>query len=354
LIEFLQTEAPRLAACLMHFLWQGLVGAVVAWFILVRFKAPGTRYGALCFLLGALGLAPILTYFICSSGVTERVLGVAWFSDADQSTLIALWLAGVGVGMVHLAFCGLVAVRSAQASLPIPSKIEALVRTWSERIGLTRPVRVIVRPTLDSPAVFGAWRFCLTLPLSVITKLSPEQLEAVIVHELVHIRRFDPLINLGQAFLERIYFFHPAVWWISRLIRIEREYCCDQETLAMLPDRRVYASGLARIEELRLRPVGRFVAAATEGDLVSRIARILGIPHREPLRLSLSGLGALIVATLAIFFFMGSKTVASERVDDPAKKSLDALWNQDQRLNEKTNRNAPKRLNGPALPMAPH
>ena len=85
----------------------------------------------------------------------------------------------------------------------------------------------------------------------MLTGLTPEQLEAILTHELAHVRRHDYLLNLLQTAAETLLFFHPAVWWISRRIRIERENCCDDLALAVTNDRLLYAQSLTRLEELR-------------------------------------------------------------------------------------------------------
>ena len=96
--------------------------------------------------------------------------------------------------------------------------------------------------------VIGWLRPVILLPTSALTGLSPSHLEAILLHELAHIRRLDYLINLLQTIVETLLFYHSAVWWVSRRIRIERENCCDDVAVSVLGGSRDYATALARME----------------------------------------------------------------------------------------------------------
>src|ERR687891_1536007 len=99
--------------------------------------------------------------------------------------------------------------------------------------------------------------------------LSAQQLEAILAHELAHIRRHDYLVNLLQTLVETLLFYHPAVWWLSRRIRLEREHCCDDLAVSLCGDPYTYASALADLEQLR--GSGQLVVAATGGSLLQRV-----------------------------------------------------------------------------------
>jgi len=131
------------------------------------------------------------------------------------------------------------------------------------------------------PAVIGWLRPVILVPAGALLHLSPEELEAVIAHELAHVRRRDYLVNLLQSAIEILMFYHPAVWWIGRRIRAEREHCCDDMAVAACGNRLVYARALAALEELRAGQT-RFAMAATGGPLLGRIRRLLG--QNEPQR----------------------------------------------------------------------
>ena len=101
------------------------------------------------------------------------------------------------------------------------------------------------------PTVIGWLKPVVLLPASALAALTPQQLEAILAHELAHIRRHDYLVNLLQTLVETLLFYHPAVWWLSRRIRIERENCCDDLAVSLCGDPVAYAAALADLEALR-------------------------------------------------------------------------------------------------------
>jgi TonB family protein len=139
--------------------------------------------------------------------------------------------------------------------------------------------------------------------------LSPEALEALLVHELAHIRRGDFLANLVQTLAESLLFYHPAVWWLSGRIRQEREHCCDDAAVQSCGDPILYASALLGLEELRTQPklIPDLVPAASGGRLMSRIQRILR-PHHT---LSAASPAALLVPVLLLAASLGAMTLSA-------------------------------------------
>ena len=104
---------------------------------------------------------------------------------------------------------------------------------------------------MQVPSVVGWLRPVILLPASALTGLSPAHLDAIIAHELAHVRRHDFAVNLLQTAAEILLFYHPACWWISRRIRAEREHCCDDIAVSLCGDRLLYATALADLEALR-------------------------------------------------------------------------------------------------------
>ena len=130
------------------------------------------------------------------------------------------------------------------------------------------------------PTLVGWVRPVVLLPAAALSGLTPEQLEAILAHELAHVRRHDYLVNLLQSLVETLLFYHPAVWWVSAEVRAEREHCCDDLAVAVCGDRLVYVSALAELTSMERRA---FALAATDGSLLDRVRRILGRPvERAP------------------------------------------------------------------------
>ncbi len=198
--------------------------------------------------------------------------GVSW--------LVPLWMAGVLVCYVRIFIGWLAALRLRRRGVcAAPEVWQSRLDKLAVRLKLSRPVVLLESCLADVPVVIGWFRPVILAPLGVLAGLSESQVEAILVHELAHIRRYDYAVNLLQGFVEGLLFYHPAVWWISRLVRAERENCCDDVVIAHCPDARAYAAALATLEQNR--PIaGEAVLAATGGNLMKRIHRLLQEPQR--------------------------------------------------------------------------
>ncbi|MGA7245546.1 MAG: M56 family metallopeptidase, partial [Terracidiphilus sp.] len=167
------------------------------------------------------------------------------------------------------------------STVEAPVAIRDAFQRISTTLGLTRTVKLRLSQAIDSPMTMGTLRAIVLLPLSAITSLGADELEVVLAHELAHVRRADFFWNILQTIAETLFFFHPAVWWISARIRHERELCCDDLALQICPNPVVYAHALVRLEEQRSRHL-RFAMALdghqSHATLLTRIARILGEP----------------------------------------------------------------------------
>jgi beta-lactamase regulating signal transducer with metallopeptidase domain len=147
---------------------------------------------------------------------------------------------------------------------------------------------------VDAPTVIGFLKPVILLPTSALTGLSMQQLELLLAHELAHIRRHDYLVNILQSVIETLLFYHPAVWWVSHRIRVEREHCCDDVAVRVSGNAVVYAKALATLETLRHEP--QLALAANGGQLVKRIKRVLGKPEKSGNWL----VGALLISVMIV------------------------------------------------------
>ncbi len=164
---------------------------------------------------------------------------------------------------------------------------------------ITRAVRLRLADGLRTPVTAGWLRPIVLLPTSLVTGLPPELLEALLAHELAHIRRFDYLVNLGQNLIETVLFYHPAVWWISRQIRIEREQIADDLATSYLGAPRQLALALSELEKFSYSEP-RLVMAANGGELATRIRRLLQPQHAASGWISLVPVLALTAGCLAM------------------------------------------------------
>jgi beta-lactamase regulating signal transducer with metallopeptidase domain len=187
--------------------------------------------------------------------------------------IVALWALGVAFLSLRL-LVGWRAVRRLRATAQeIPDDLwHSRFSRLKERLGVLYPVRLVCSASAGVPMVIGWLKPAVILPAGLITGLSGEQLEAILAHELIHIRRHDYLVNLLQNVVETIFFYHPAVAWVSGRIRVEREHCCDDAALVACGGVLDYARALAALAELRRSPA--LGVAATGGSLVERIRRL--------------------------------------------------------------------------------
>ena len=187
----------------------------------------------------------------------------------------------------------------------VPRDLRVRFKELADRLGVAGPVRLLESATAGVPTLIGCLRPVLLLPAAMLSGLSPEQLSAILAHELAHIRRRDYLVNLFQVTVETLLFYHPAVWWLSRRIRAEREDCCDDVAVAASGDRIAYARALASMEELRAAPA--VALAASGGSLLARVRRIVGLGTGDDTRRSggwaivPGGLAGLLIAGMILF-----------------------------------------------------
>jgi hypothetical protein len=173
------------------------------------------------------------------------------------------------------------------------------IRQIARRLEVRRAVRLYESAIADVPAVIGWIRPIILLPASALTQLSPAQIEALLAHELAHVRRHDYVVNLLQSCVETMFFYHPGVWWIGRRMREERENCCDDLAVMACGDAMIYARALANMEQLRS-SLPALAMAANGGGLLHRIQRL--VAPREAIRpMAPVGITALTVIAAAAF-----------------------------------------------------
>jgi beta-lactamase regulating signal transducer with metallopeptidase domain len=290
--------AQALAWALVNFVWQGAALAA-AMFVLTHLLRPSAsaRYAIGVVTLMAMLAAPVATFVWMESstvGVGVAELGSATLSPSDATAvdtlssqaqsssvirpatflplLVVVWLIGVGCLSVRLVGGWMVTRRLVgRAVRPVGTDVQLLARGVASRLQLSRVVRIVESTAVSVPVMIGWLKPVVLLPGAALAGLSPTQLEALLAHELAHVRRHDYLVNLLQSVIETLLFYHPAVWWVSRQVRIEREHCCDDLAIGVC-DRLVYASALTELATLT---TPRLALAATDGSLLRRVRRIL-------------------------------------------------------------------------------
>ncbi len=285
---------------LLHFLWQGTAVAALAAVLMTLCRRASARYvlaaGALVVMLAA----PVATFFFLtsygaatpatSSSVAETQTTVALSLVARTSAglsrfspsldalpwLVEAWLLGVAFLSLRSAGGFLLLERERRKqSTSVSGRVLEICQTLQRQLGLERTIRYCECAWLQAPAVIGWFRPVVLLPVNALTGLSEEQLQSIIVHELAHIQRLDPFVNVFQISVETLLFYHPAVWWLNKRIRAEREHCCDDVAVSLCGNPVEYARALTLMEEWRTAPA--LAMAANRGPLSDRIFRVLGL-----------------------------------------------------------------------------
>ncbi|MCF7954701.1 MAG: BspA family leucine-rich repeat surface protein [Phycisphaerae bacterium] len=189
--------------------------------------------------------------------------------------IVIAWLVGVsGLSVWYLG--GWTQLRRLRRRMvkPVEEPLQRKLKELQAILGVNRAIEVVESALVHSPTVIGWLKPVILLPASVLTGFSAEQIEAILAHELAHIKRCDYLVNMLQTCVEILGFYHPAVWWISKKIRVERENCCDDIAVKVSGDKIAYAKTLALFEGIKPGQ-SDLAVAASGGSLFERICRLI-------------------------------------------------------------------------------
>lgn len=351
LIDFLSGPvADALGWTLLHALWQGfaLVLPTAVILHLLRSRSSHLRYQVGVLGLLAQLLASTATFVWYYAPVTDILkatvypstmhsLPVRWqtltrtlpwpeqvqqFLQIHLSQFVLVYLIGVALFGLRLAGGWVYLQRlSRTAAQPATTKWDELTGTLRSAMAIWAVVQVRESARIMVPMVVGVLKPVLLLPVGLATNLSVREVEAVLAHELAHIKRHDYAVNLLQSLMEVLYFFHPALWWLSARVREEREHCCDDLAMqAIGGDGRTLAQALARVEELRLTqtvqsPTLAMAFANKRQQLLHRVRRMLGVSTRP--FVSNSSLAGLTLATVLL---VSVSVYAVQQQDKPQPK----------------------------------
>jgi len=353
MISNLQTApmAQAVGWALLHSAWQLCVVAVLlrGALILQRDASSLRRYwtavGAL--ILGV--LLPVLTTVgvlgrlgdagSAGRGVAAALPWVAWlparstagaesFAAAGWAGRIAtvlpvvtvLWLVAVCALSVRLALGWRAAQRLRRRSTRrLPVALSRRFYRLARDLGV-RGVRFLESRWVDVPMVVGWLSPVVLIPASAVLRLAPHELASVVAHELAHVRRRDYLVNLIQTVVETALFFHPAVWWISNRIRMERECCCDDTAVSLCGSAPGYARALTELESLRA-GWPRLAVGATDGDLLQRVRRL--VRPQSPAVDGRRDLGGILVLLSSAVLFVGTGLSIAGPQQRPATAGVD-------------------------------
>ena len=304
----------KIGLVLFHFAWQATVIALLSGILLFVLKNAGSkvRYAVCCLSMFLMVALPVI--FAFSNLIKDpdsfnvsalkqlppidtkeefyngKLIGITYRTGETQISsyeelmfyvnrytpfISIIWMFGVLLIIVYRIY-GFSKIRSLirQAHLLVETSWETKIKELMRKIGIKKKITFLQSRGIESPAVIGFLKPFLLIPVSFFTGVESICIEAILLHELAHIKRYDYLVNIIQLIVETLGFFHPAVWWISRQIRRERENCCDDFAVEILGDKLIFAKALVQLEEMRQHTA--LVIAANGSNLSNRISRLLG------------------------------------------------------------------------------
>lgn len=338
-IDWMQDAEPVVSALgrtLVDFLWQGAL--VTALYALARALLHGTRARLFAghIALLALGTMPLLTLVGQLSSPQPAAIGAVADAHLPEAVLAAV-VSGIGEGTVWRWHYWLVAGWAAgvtvlslrlwtqwrrlrhlcRSAVPLGPAWQARFEALKRRLGVRWRVGLRAGTDIAVPMLIGVLRPTILLPAALLARLPADQVELVLLHELVHLRRFDPLLNLVQTAIVTVLFYHPAVHWIARKVDEDRELRCDEEVMTAGGDRLLYARVLVTLAEAGMPQAPGPALAATGGVLLERVERIVEVPRTRGA--DAQGVVALALATLlALMWWLPAREPAAMRWMAPA------------------------------------
>ena len=222
-----------------------------------------------------------------------------WFLQSNLDTIVLFWIIGASVLLLRLIGSWVyVQQLKAEGIRLTESRIQEMFRRIAVKLNIRSTVHLFESVRVSTPVVIGFMKPVVLLPVGLATGLTTKQIEAILAHELAHVKRFDYLVNLIQSLVEVVYFFHPALWWLSSRVRAEREHCCDDVAVQVCGDKLAFARALAEVEAFRQSPALAMAFASKKGMMLQRVKRVLGVTEKPQRRMSPN---VLVLFVLLVF-----------------------------------------------------
>ena len=297
--DIFNTDAwiTALGVMILHSLWQfTLIAALTA--LILRMYRPQAAHVRYRIMITAVGIMALLAVFTAWSAVNidRNSLYISLYtypghSSADASLIqtvtrmahpvmpyiVFVWILGAGCRAVGFAG-GFWILRTVvrNGAMPAVAGGQQILNRLKRRIGVAQPVQLLASPRVTGPMVMGIFKPVIIVPAAFMSQLPPDQVEAVLLHELAHILRKDYLLNIIQSIMDILFFYHPAVWWVSSAIRRERELCCDDLVINVSGDSVNYAKALLALGTREsFTPAPAMPATGRNHQLLTRVQRIL-------------------------------------------------------------------------------
>ena len=286
----------------VHSLWQSFIVALLlsAYLLALQKTNARMRYIAGNVALAAILAAAITTFFImlkktaiapelASSVIAfdglvtvnifeeAQAVGFSEYFNENMPLIVTVWLVGMFFFLLKMLGGLLYLQRLRHRYLtPLPRQWQEMLGALAGELNLQRHVQLAESVLVRVPLVIGWLKPVILMPIGAVNSLTTEQVEAILAHELAHIARHDFLVNLLQSVIEILFYFNPAVWWISANVRTERENCCDDLAVQLCGDSLAYAKSLVSLQEMhQAAPAFAMPFSKNKNQLLNRIQRIL-------------------------------------------------------------------------------
>ena len=291
---------------MVHSLWQGTLVGIFLYFILktISVKKAHLRYEISSFALFTTLVTAIATFLFYigyqsvppihgsegilvgthSQSISATSFQLNQFISDFSPYLVLIWFIGILIFCVRILGGYGYIIRLQSTEFPTANRsLQKILERLVKHTGLRRSVRMVESVAVKVPMTLGHLKPVILLPISLTTYLTPRQIEALIAHEFAHILRNDYLMNIFQTCVETVFYYHPAVWWMSGQIRQEREAACDDIAVQLTGDHLIYATALCSLKERNIEvPVLAMGATKKHTTLYNRICRILNQPIEKP------------------------------------------------------------------------
>ncbi|MBO9729960.1 MAG: M56 family metallopeptidase [Chitinophaga sp.] len=332
----------------IHSLWQGLVLSVIIALVitLTRKSRPAVRYNMLSALFGLFIITTVATFIkqlfvardalqINGRELTAMSGGAVYggtevapdflqqfigYFNSHAALIVTIWFIIFSIRLIRMfADIGYIQRIRYYGTHTPDENWQIRVHELAARLQLSTPVALLESELIKVPAAIGMLKPVILVPLGMLSKLSADQIEAILLHELAHIRRHDYFVNLLQSFAETLFFFNPAVLWLSSLIRAERENCCDDMVVAGPSSKKGYISALVAFQQhfVNNSGMGNMAMAfpGTQNTLLDRVKRIVSNENRNlNLMEKLILLGSIIMICVLPLLFTSPSN--AQRVSD--------------------------------------
>jgi len=327
---------------LVHSVWQGVVILLVFSILFQFYKQNSTlKYWLGIGALGTQVLASVITFsWIFESNVTQTFTGkitanlsvlnganlsqivqnrdISWFENAPiflnthLDLLVNIWALGI-IFLTLKLMGGFIYVQNLKSKRTyfLDDATEKIFKNLLKKAQISQHVYLFESALAKTPMTIGYLETVVLLPMGLATGLTVKELEAVLAHELAHIRRADYLVNILQTLVEIVFFFHPAIWYISAKIREERENCCDDLAMEMVGDKIHLAKALTNVELFRQRESLAMAFGGNKQNLLSRVQRILGVNSSKTS--TYEGIFAVVIVLLVSIFYVNIEKANAQK-----------------------------------------